>query len=145
MAIGNRKVIQEYLYDFDVDGGGNGANIVLSSKDGVDVLPIGAIVTGVTAHCLTNVAGTSSTISWGNDTADGYSGTTIAEATFTENYVMDHATVGGSHLWDDSNYHMIPYRIADAATGVFNFLISVADLTAGKIRFFVEYISPSEV
>jgi len=145
MSIGNKKQLQEYLYDFAVDGGGSASNIVLSDKAGSAPLPVGAIVTGVTAHCLTNIAGSSSTLEWGNSDTDGYSGTAIAEATFTENYVMDHATVGGALLWDDSNDHMIPYRVADAATGAFNFLINVADLTAGKIRFFVEYIMPSEV
>lgn len=146
MVIGNKKCLQEYLYDFDVDSGGNGANIVLSSKDNASVLPVGAIVTGVTAHVLTAVTSDgAATLEWGNADTDGYSGTAIGKATLVENYVMDHATVGGALLWDDANDKMIPYRIADAAGGVFNLLINVADLTAGKIRFFVEYIMPSEI
>ena len=146
MAIGNKKVIQEYLYDFSVDGGANGSAIELSAKDNAADLPIGAIVTGVTAHVLTAVTSDGeATVEWGNNDTDGYSGTAIGKATLVEDYVMDHATVGGALLWDDANDHMIPYRISSAATGAFNVLINVADLTAGKIRFFVEYIMPSEV
>lgn len=75
--------VQEYVYDFAVDGGGTGEKF-LSSKTGYDPLPVGAIVLGVVAHVVTAVVGSSSTLAWGNDdNAAGYSGTAIAEASLT--------------------------------------------------------------
>lgn len=132
---------QEYVYDFAVDGGTNGAAITLSNKVGYDPLPVGAVVKSVYAHVVTAVtSGGSATVEWGNgDDADGYSGTAIAKATLVLNYVCNHAMGAGALLWDNTNDCDIPLYIDDATTGAFKILINTADLTAGKIVFMVDY------
>ena len=138
-------LVQEYVYDFGVDGGANGANITLSDKAGVDPLPVGAIIKGVTAKVLTAIVGSgSSTVSWGIEgTADGYSGTTIAEATLVDNFIVNGWDLDASLLWDLTNDHPIYQAVTSAATGGLVLLISTADLTAGKMIFLVEYYLPS--
>jgi hypothetical protein len=138
--------VQEYVYDFDVDGGTKDANIVLSSKAGVANIPIGAIIKSVTAKVVTAISGTSSTVSWGtSSTANGYSGTTIAEATLVDNFVVNGWDLDASLLWDGTNDHPLTPYVSSAATGSFVVLISTADLTAGKIVFGVEYWLPTEL
>lgn len=138
------RQVQEYLYDFSVDGGVKDANIDLSAKAGYDPIPIGAVITGVTAKVLTAVTGSSSTVSWGHSAnADGYSGTTIAEATLVAGYIENGWKTGNSDLWDDSNdVQKYPY-VSTSALGSFVVLISTANLTAGKIIFMVDYLMPS--
>jgi len=134
----------EYVYDFAVDGGANGSNIVLSDKDGKAPIPIGAIITGVTAKVLTApLSAGSATISWGNDDdEDGYSGTTIAIGSLTINTVINGWDSGAALLWDDTNDHPIHFPVLNADDGDFIILISTADLTAGKMVFFVDYYLP---
>ncbi len=145
-VISNRIHLAEFMYDFSVDGGGNGSNIVLSDKDGKAPIPVGAIIQSVNAVVLTDVEGSSSTVSWGSVTdVDGYSGTTIAEATLVDGFTVNGWDLGAALLWDDSNDHQLTPVVADANAGAFALLISVADLTAGKIWFGVQYIMPSEV
>ena len=138
--------VQEYVYDFAVDGGVSGTAINLSDKAGYAPLPNGAVVKGVTALVLTSVSGTSSTVSWGDETdTDGYSGTTIAEATLVAGYVENGYAngTGGALIWDDTeDSPKYPYANTDAKRG-FTVLISTANLTAGKIRFMVEYLLPT--
>ncbi len=57
--------VQEYLYDFDVDGGATGV-IDLSAKDGYNVLPQNSLVRDVELRVITAVVGTSSTVAVGN-------------------------------------------------------------------------------
>jgi hypothetical protein len=136
--------VQQYVYDAAVDSKVSGANIVLSAKAGYDPLPLGAIVTGVTAFVNTAVAGTSSTVSWGHSAnADGFSGTTIAEATLTTGYVENGWKTANSDLWDDTNDVQKYHYVSTADLGSFVVLISTADLTAGKITFMVDYLLPS--
>lgn len=141
--IKNIKNVQQYEYDFAVDGGSQG-DIVLSDKAGKNPIPIGAIITDVTAYVKTAVEGTgSSTVAWGNDDdEDGYSGATVAEATMVANYVHNGSTNAGALLWDDSNDHPINFYVADADDGDFIFQIATGDLTAGQVIFMVEYLAP---
>jgi len=142
----NKRHLAEYVYDFAVDGGANGTNIVLSDKDGKGPIPAGAIITGVTAKVVTAVeGGGASTVSWGNDDAeDGYSGTTIAVATLADNFIVNGWDLDASLLWDGSNDHALYVNVAEASTdGAFIVLISGADLTAGKIVFMVDYLLPT--
>lgn len=136
--------VQEYVYDFAVDGGVKDANIELSAKAGYERLPTGAIIKAVTAYVETAVVGSSSTVAWGHSAnADAYSGTTIAEATLALNYVENGWKTANSELWDDTNdVQKSPY-VSTSALGSFVVLISTADLTAGKIKFMVEYLLPS--
>ena len=143
----NGKYVQEYVYDFAVDGGANGSNIVLSDKDGKKPIPIGAIVTNCVARVVTACTSDgSATVSWGNDDAEnGYSGTTIAVGSLTDNSIWSPGVQGSeSLLWDDSNDHNIFFPVINADDGDFIVLISDADLTAGKILFMVEYLLPTE-
>lgn len=140
----NQYNVQEYLYDFSVDGGGQTA-ITLSNKNGKSPLPVGAIIKAVTAQVLTAcTSGGSATVEWGNgDDADGFSGTAIAVASLTANALFNGWDNGAALLWDDTNDHQIPVYVDDATTGAFKIKINVADLTAGKIVFLVEYLQPA--
>lgn len=137
--------VQEYVYDFAADGGVNGSNITLSAKDNKDPLPLGSIIKGVTAKVITAIVGSgSSTVSWGIEgTANGYSGTTIAEATLVDNFIVNGWDRGASLLWDDTDDHALYPNVSSEAKGGLVLLISTADLTAGKMIFLVEYLRPS--
>lgn len=132
--------VQQYVYDFSVDGGTAGA-ISLSSKAGYSPLPQNSLVLEVDFRVVTAVVGTSSTLAWGNTTdADGYSGTAIAEATLIADYVNNGASNGAALLWDDTNDHSIPFLVNSANDADFKVTIGVANLTAGKVVFFVRYL-----
>lgn len=139
----NELNLQQYTYDFSVDGGAAGA-IQLANKNNKDPIPTGAIVKSVTAWVETAcTSGGSATVIWGNGAdADGYSGATIAVASLTANAVFNGWDNGAALLWDDTNDHQIPYYVSSAANGAFTFTIATAALTAGKIHFFVEYYYP---
>lgn len=135
--------VQQYIYDFAVDGGTAG-EIFLSSKAGYAPIPNGAIIKAVTAQVLTAVVGTSSTLAWGNDDdPDGYSGTAIAEASLLANVVFNGHDNAAALLWDDTNDHAIYVPVINEDDGEFSVTIGTADLTAGKVVFMVEYLMPS--
>lgn len=136
--------VQEYVYDFSVDGGAASA-VTLSDKAGYDAIPIGSIILGVHAKVVTTVtSGGSATVEWGNGgDADGFSGTAIAKATLVANYVVNHSMNAAALLWDNTNDNDVPYYVADAASGAFKMIANVAALTAGKIVFMVTYLKPS--
>ena len=141
-AIGNSMHVQKYVYDFDVDGGATGA-IDLSAKANAAPLPDNAIVESVVAFVETAIVGTSSTLAWGNTTdADGYSGTAIAEATLVADYVANGWDNGAALLWDDTNDHIIHFLANSANDRDFSVTIGTANLTAGKVHFFVKYYLP---
>lgn len=145
-GIKNAEHVQEYMYDFSVDGGVNGSAINLHAKANKAVIPVGAIITDVTAKVVTACTSDgSATVAWGNgDDEDGYSGTTIAVASLTDNAVFYPGAQGSEELlWDDTNDHVIHYPVTTAAQGQFKLLISTADLTAGKIVFMVKYYLPT--
>jgi hypothetical protein len=139
--------VEEYVYDFAVDGGVKDVAINLGAKAGKSVVPVGAIIKRVTAHVLTApTSAGSATVAWGNgDDADGYSGTTIAIASLAINTVITGWDLGAALLWDDTNDHSIPVNVLNTADGEFEVLISTANLTAGKILFLVEYYYPKTV
>jgi hypothetical protein len=143
MSIKNMRHVQEYVYDFAVDGGAQG-DIELSAKAGKAPIPIGAIITGVTAKVITEcTSGGSATIAWGNDDdEDGYSGATPAVSGFGANTIHNGWDNASALLWDDSNDHQIFVNVADADDGEFFVQIATADLTAGKIVFLVDYLMP---
>jgi len=136
--------VQEYVYDFAVDGGAVGA-INLHAKNGKAVLPVGAIVKAVTMKVVTAfTSGGSATLAYGNgDDADGYSGSAIAVASLVDNFIVNGWDSGAQLLWDDTNDHQIPVNVADAADGQFIVTIGTAAMTAGKAVFLVEYLMPT--
>ena len=139
------KHVQEYVYDFAVDGGTNASAISLHDKARAAVIPVGAIITDVTAKIVTACTSAgSATVAWGNgDDADGYSGTTIAVATLVDNFLVNGHDLDAALLWDGTNDHKLYVTVLTAADGQFKLLISTADLTAGKIIFMVEYLLPT--
>lgn len=144
MSILGQKLTREYVYDFAADGGTAGA-ISLSSKNNKASLPSNAIVTSVFAKVITDIAGTSSTVSWGNTTdPDGYSGTAIAEASLTAGVVNNGWDNGAALIFDDTNDHAIYYNVGTTANNKdFSITIGTADLTAGKMVFVVEFYVPA--
>jgi len=142
----NKEHIAEYVYDFSVDGGANGTAIDLHDKAGKSVIPVGAIITDVVAKVVTACTSDgSATVAWGNgDNADGYSGTTIAVGSLTDNSLW-HKGVQGTEalIWDNTNDAPKYVNVADAADGQLKLLISDADLTAGKIVFVIKYYLPT--
>lgn len=136
--------VQEYVYDFAVDGGAQG-EIFLSSKAGYDPVPNGAVIKAVTAKVVTQCASLgSATLAWGNDDdPDGYSGTAIAVASLTDNALFNGWDNAAQLLWDDTNDHQIPVAVVNEDDGEFSVTIGTADLTAGKVLFFVEYLYPN--
>ncbi len=143
----NMLCLQQYEYDFAVDAGAAGA-FNLHAKNNKAVIPVGAIITNVTAKVVTAVtADGSATLTWGNgDDGDGYCthGSPIAVATFADNYVTNAASLDSALLFDGTNDHMIPYAVTTAAQGQLILTVAAANITAGKILFFVEYIYPTE-
>lgn len=139
---GNKLHMQKFVYDFSEDGGATGT-IDLSAKANASILPDNALVKEVHYFVETAVSGTSSTVAWGNTTdADGYSGAAIAEAALGADAVGNGAGNAAALLWDDTNDHYIPFLCNSANDQDFVVTIGTADLTAGKIHFFVEYFLP---
>jgi hypothetical protein len=138
--------VQEYVYDFAVDGGAVGA-INLHAKATKAVIPVGAVIKAVTAKVLTAcTSGGAATVAYGNgDDADGYSGAAIAVASLTLNSLFNGWDNAAALLWDDTNDHPIPVNVSTAADGQMIMTIATAALTAGKIVFMVEYVHPATV
>lgn len=136
--------VQEYVYDFEVDGGAVG-EIFLSSKAGYAPIPNGAIIKAVTAKVVTAfTSGGSATLAWGNDDdPDGYSGSAIAVASLTDNAVFNGWDNGAALLWDDTNDHQIPVAVVNEDDGEVSVSIATAAMTAGKMILLVEYLLPS--
>lgn len=145
MTILNKFHVNEYVYDFAVDGGTVGAKN-LHAKDNKAVLPVGAIIKAVTAKVVTQCTSTgSATVAWGNgNDADGFSGSAIAVASLTDNALFNGWDNAAALLWDDTNDHPIPVNVDAAAAGQFIMTIGTEALTAGKIVFIVEFLMPTE-
>lgn len=138
-------LVQEYVYDYSVDGGAVG-EIFLSSKANKKPIPNGAVVKGVTARVVTALTGESagSSLAWGNDdAATGYSGAAQLVASFSANAVFNGWDNGASLIWDDSNDHAIYNPIINTDDGEFSVTIGTSAMTAGKMVFMVEYYCPS--
>lgn len=134
--------VQEYVYDYSVDGGVKDVAILLSDKAGYDPLPIGATVVNVVARVETTVESSgSATVEWGpGANTDGYSGTAIAKATLVANYAHTAQQGAGAELWDNTNDANLAYAVTSTAnTRSFAVLINTENLSAGKIRFYVSY------
>jgi hypothetical protein len=116
--------VQEYEYDFAVDGGAV-ATIDLSAKAGSRVLPQGAVVKAVHYSVETAIVGTSSTLAVGNTTSTTTYEAATAEATLIADYSIDTGTTA--------------FIVNSANDADFTVTIGTAVLTAGKVKFWVEY------
>ncbi len=117
--------VQEYEYDFDVDGGLVSA-LDLSAKAGAKVLPIGAFVKAVYYSVETAIVGTSSTLAAGNTTSATTYEAATAEATLIADYAIDTSTT--------------PFMVNSVGDQDFLVTIGTAALTAGKVKYWVEYL-----
>lgn len=133
MSIKNKLHIQEYVYDFSVDGGAV-STIDLSAKANKEPLPDKAFVKNAYAQVVTAcTSGGAATVSFGNSSdVNVYSNnTTIAVAALTANSAHDGA---------------VAFFVASAANlRDVTMTIGTAALTAGKIVLVVEYFLSSEV
>lgn len=125
-------LVQEYLYDFAVDGGAV-STINLTAKTGYEVLPVGAIVKSVHYHVITAM------------TSGGSATVSIGDTTSTARYLALTAFDNAAYALAKVAVNAIgaPLLVVAANDGKFGISIAVAALTAGKIQFFVEYILPS--
>lgn len=147
MPFGNNGVqVQEYVYDFAVDGGA-ASSISLSSKANKDPLPSGAIVMDCVLRVLTAfTSGGSATLAVGN-TADpnGYL-EGIAVAALTAGACFTAAQQVGALLWDNTNDANLAYGVTSTAnTQDVLVQIATAAMTAGKAVICVEYLYPAGV
>jgi len=140
LAFEGEKHVQEYVYDFSVDDGTAEAK-TLSDKTGYEPIPVGAIITDIHMYVETAMTSAgSATIAVGNgDDADGYMAATAMD-TWAANAVHRNGELAGALVWDDTNDHLLSVYVADADDGAFKLTIGTAALTAGKLRFYVEYI-----
>ena len=136
--------VEEYVYDFAVDGGSVGA-INLSAKDNMHVLPLGAVVKSVVMKVVTAfTSGGAATVAWGpTSDADGYSGTPVAVASLTANAVFRGYEGAAALLWQDTNDHPLFYPVLVANDSDMKLTIAAAALTAGKSVLWVEYYKPT--
>lgn len=118
---------QEFVYDFSVSGGAQGA-ISLGS------LPLGALVIDFKGIVETACAGATATIIVGNDTdTDAWLASTAITLIDAANDVVGQAVVPALTT------------AATAALATVKMTIGTADLTAGKIRFVASYYLPSNI
>lgn len=116
--------VQEYEYDFAVDGGLVSA-IDLSAKAGSRLLPLGAMVKAVHYSVENAVVGSTSTLAAGNTTSATTYEAATAEATLIADYAIDTGTT--------------PFMVNSAGDQDFIVTIGTGALTAGKVKFWVEY------
>lgn len=128
-------LVQEYIYDFAVSGGAQGAlDLNLGNR-----LPAGALVKNVYAKVLTAfTSGGAATVAWGDGTdPDGYSGAAKAMAAMTAADAHDGKADSGALV---AGLHRV---VTEATDGKVELTIAVADLTAGKLQLLVELMLPS--
>jgi hypothetical protein len=130
----NKPCIQEYVYDFAVDGGSVG-QIRLDTKAGAKPIPSNAIIKAVYYNVETAMtSGGSATVSIGDVGASAryLALTAFDNAAYTAN-APKAAAIG------------VPVKVTAANIGQFSVSVAVAALTAGKISFMVEYYIPALV
>lgn len=130
----NARHRKEFVYDFAVLGGVQGAIQLKDNLGNAAVLPVGSIVTDVLAVTETIVtSGGSATLALGNvTTADKYVAAT-AKTSFD--------AVGEVAVNDKPNA-VSPQNLVANDLPV-KITIGTADLTAGKVRFIVGFDMPS--
>lgn len=133
----NEKQIARFDYDFSKQGG---AVSSISLVPNISSLTAGMIITDMyifVEEALTS--GGSATVTLGNTDVDGFFADFFALAGANNNIIRV-GEVAGALLWDDTNDHMLCYRVgSDLAI---NLNVGVAALTAGKLQVYVEYFAP---
>jgi len=124
--ISNQILVQEYEYDFAVDGGATGV-ITLSAKDNKSVMPTGAVRKATHVLVQTALVGAS---------ASAKVGTTASDADFAADAGV--ATYSLNAIFNDTTPVVVSATSDDCLL-----TISGGALTAGKLKIFVEYIVPT--
>ena len=127
------KQVAKATYDFATDGGTFGAG------NEIDLFSLAAniIVHDAWFEVETAVVGTLSTLEVGITGGDTDSIIKqLAEAVLVADYVSNDDDKGVS-LWDDTNDSNDRYKVTSAT--VLSLLIGTADLSAGRVHFYVEY------
>lgn len=118
-------MVQEYDYDFAVDGGAVGT-IVLSSKANKGLLPEDAVVVNVVTRVVTALAGNAAaSAKFGTSGSAALYAADAAIATYSEDALFEYAT---NFVADQSSERNVQMVIAGGA------------LTAGKVKVLVEYL-----
>jgi hypothetical protein len=117
-------MVQEYEYDFAVDGGATGVK-VLSAKANKAPLPADCIVTNVVTRVVSALAGSGASAKFGTGASDALYAANAAVATYSEDALFEYAT---NFVADAANERTVLMTIAGGA------------LTAGKVKVLVEYL-----
>ena len=84
-------------------------------------------------------SGGSASVTLGNADADGFMADFFALAG-SNNAVIRLGEVAGALVWDDTNDHLLCYRV-NADTDL-KLTVGTAALTAGKLQVYVEFFAP---
>lgn len=122
----NLVLVQEYEYDFDVDGGATGV-INLSSKANKATLPAGAL--RISSHVLVQTA-------FAGASASAKFGTTASDADYAANAAV--ASYSASAVFNDTTAVYIGSTNDDCLL-----TISGGALTAGKAKVLIEFVVPN--
>lgn len=133
----NEKKLARFEYDFAVSGGDVGS-IALVPK--ITALEEGMVITDMYIHVETALDSAGSpTVTLGNTDADGFFADFYALAG-SDNNVVRVGEVDGALVYDDTNDHLLAYRVSSDTDLDLN--IGTAALTAGKLSVYVEYFAP---
>ncbi len=133
MAFKNDGVlVQEFEYDFAVDGGATGV-ISLSSKANKSLMPDGCIVESALVKVVTSVTGTGASAKIGHTT--------------TDDVYLALRDVDGAGALGLASAQLGTYStpfIADSA-GERNVIMTISGgaITAGKLKVLVKYVNPN--
>ena len=126
-----------FEYDFAVDGGAVSA---IPLRALVTPLTAGMFITDMYIHVETALASAGSpTATLGNTDVDGFFADIVA-LVGSDNAVIRVGEVAGALLWDDTNDHLIAYRVGSDLD--LNLDVGTAALTAGKLKVYVEFFAP---
>jgi len=122
----NLVLVQEYEYDFDVDGGATGV-INLSAKANKAVLPTGAV--RISSHVIvqTPFVGSGASAKFGTTTSDADYAAYAAVASYSQDAIFNDATA----------------IVVGATSDDCLLTIGGAALTAGKAKVLVTFVVPN--
>lgn len=130
-----KSLFESFEYDFST------STATSATPHSFDSFPVGAVIRNMWLVASTPVSPSAMSIDVGNDDdPDGYLGA-ITGSQSTSGSVASAASQGSALLWDDTNDHLIPYRINNSDQAVFEIEFD-DDPTQGKFEVMVEYYIP---
>lgn len=134
----NEKKLARFDYDFAVDGGAVGS---IPLRANVQSLEAGMVITDIYIYVeqALDDAGGTATVTVGNTDADGFFAD-IAALAASDNAVIRVGEVAGALMYDDTNDHLLCYRVSSDTDLDLN--IGTEALTQGKLQVYVEYFAP---